>query len=42
VKKSAGVYKARNKDKAEELLEDPLLEPIETRVDRFGLLRSNR
>ncbi len=40
--KVGGFNKARNKDKVEELLAGPLLEPIETHVDRLGLLRSNR
>jgi hypothetical protein len=33
------INKARNKDKAKELL---AVEPIETHVDRLGLIRSNR
>jgi hypothetical protein len=37
-----GVNKARKKDKTEELLAGPLLEPIESHVDRLGLLRPNR
>jgi hypothetical protein len=34
--------KARDKNKAEELLAGPLLKPIETHVYRLGLLRSHR
>ncbi len=37
-----GVDEAGKEDKTEELLAGPLLEPVETHVDRLGLLRPNR
>ena len=37
-----GVNKAGKEDKTEELLAGPLLESVETHVDRLGLLRPNR
>ncbi len=37
-----GVNKAGKEGKTEELLANPLLEPIEPHVDRLGLLRLNR
>ncbi len=37
-----GVNKAGKEDKTEKLLRGPLLEPVETHVDRLGLLWSNR
>ncbi len=36
------VDEAREEYKAEEVLADPLLQPIETHVDRLELLRANR
>ena len=36
------VDEAGDKYKAEEILAHPLLQPIETHVDRLGLLRANR
>ena len=36
------VDEAREEDKAEEVLAYPLLQPIETHVDRLGLLWANR
>ena len=36
------VDEAREEYKAEEVLAYPLLQPIETHVDRLGLLRANR
>ncbi len=38
-KKIGRVDEAREKDKTEELLADPLLEPIKSHVDRLRLLR---
>jgi hypothetical protein len=37
-----GVDEAGKEDKTEEKLAGPLLEPVETHVDRLGLLRPNR
>ena len=37
-----GVDEAGEEDKVEKLLAYPLLQPIETHVDRLGLLRANR
>ena len=37
-----GVDEAGKEDKTEELLAGSLLEPVETHVDRLGLLRPNR
>ncbi len=41
-KEVSGVDEAGKEDKMEELLAGPLLEPVETHVDRLGLLRPNR
>ncbi len=38
----SGVDKAGKENKTEEMLACPLLEPVETHVDRLGLLRPNR
>ncbi len=37
-----GVDEAGEKDKAENVLAHPLLQPVETHVCRLGLLRANR
>jgi hypothetical protein len=37
-----GVDEAGEKDKAEKVLAHPLLQPVETRVYRLGLLRANQ
>ncbi len=37
-----GVDEAGKEDETEELLAGPLLKPVETHVDRLGLLRPNR
>ncbi len=37
-----GVDEAGRKDKTEELLAGPLPEPVETHIDRLGLLRPDR
>ncbi len=37
-----GVDETGKEDKTEELLTGPFLEPVETHVDRLGLLRPNR
>ena len=37
-----GVDEAGEEDKAEKVLAHPLLQPVETHVDRLGLLRANR
>ena len=37
-----GVDEAGEENKAKTVLADPLLQPVETHVDRLGLLRANR
>ena len=37
-----GVDEAGEEDKAEKVLANPLLQPVETHVYRLGLLRANR
>ncbi len=40
-KNIGGVNKAGKENKTEELLKGPLLDSVETHVDRLGLLRPN-
>ena len=40
--KVGGVDEAGEENKAKTVLADPLLQPVETHVDRLGLLRANR
>ena len=40
--KIGGVDEAGEEDKAEKVLANPLLQPVETHVYRLGLLRANR